>query len=400
MTDRLLGAGTPDLRTHQARWGAVPWRGGPGLLLNGIEESGLLGRGGAGFPAWRKLAAVHEGRRPVVIANAAEGEPASAKDRTLLTRAPHLVLDGLQLAIEAVGATQGHLYTAAGEGAAAARHALDERRAAGTDRVTIRLHVAPDAFVSGEESAAVAAVEGRPAVPRDKLRMVVECGVAGRPTLVQNVETLAHLALVARFGAAWFREVGTPDEPGTFLATVGGSVLAPDVYEAPYGIPVTDLLDLAGGETSRLQAVLVGGYHGAWLPAEALPDLRMSRASLAPWGASPGAGVVVALPEHVCGVVESARIVSYLAGQTAGQCGPCVNGLPAMAATLEAVARGQRSPQLPAQLERLAALVEGRGACSHPDGTVRLVRSTLRTFADEVRHHLAGRCTAAYAYAS
>jgi NADH:ubiquinone oxidoreductase subunit F (NADH-binding) len=400
MTDRLLASAAPDLGSHEARLGPVPWRGGPGLLIATVEDSGLLGRGGAGFPTWRKLAAVRSGRRPVVIANAAEGEPASAKDRVLLTRAPHLVLDGLQLAMEAVGATRGHLYAVSGAAAESGARALEERRAARVDRVPVELQVAPDTFTAGEESAAVSRVEGRRAVPKDRRRMVVEAGVSGRPTLVQNVETLAHLALLARYGAAWFRDLGTRDEPGTFLASVSGAVRAAGVYEAPYGVPLTSLLAQAGGAASPLQAILVGGYHGAWLPAHALAELAMSRAALGPWGAATGAGVVVALPVTACGLIESARIVNYLAGQAAGQCGPCINGLPAMASTLEALARGHRSPGLVAQVERLAVLVEGRGACSHPDGTVRLVRSTLRTFAEEAERHLAGRCGAVYANAS
>jgi NADH:ubiquinone oxidoreductase subunit F (NADH-binding) len=400
MTQRLLAAAAPDLRAHTELLGPVPWRGGPGLLLATIEESGLLGRGGGGFPTWRKLAAVRSGKRPVVIANAAEGEPASAKDRTLLSRAPHLVLDGLQLAIEAVGATRGHVYAPEGPAADAVSRALAERRQARTDRVRVDLHVAPDTFISGEESAAVAHVEGSPALPRDKRLLVAESGVSGRPTLVQNVETLAHLALIARFGAEWFRQVGTREEPGTFLATVSGAIRRPGVYEAPYGVPLASLLAQAGGANEPVQALLVGGYHGAWLPATELAKLTMSRAALRPWGASPGAGIVFALPTRRCGLVESARMVTYLAGQSARQCGPCLNGLPAMARTLESLASARPAHGAADELARLSALVEGRGACAHPDGTVRLVRSTLRTFADEIDHHLAGRCGAAFAKAS
>jgi len=184
---------------------------------------------------------------------------------------------------------------------------------------------APDRFVAGEESAVVAAVEGRRALPRDTPRRVVEAGVRGRPTLVQNVETLAHLALIARHGAGWFRDLGTSDEPGTLLATVSGAVAAPGVQEIPHGLPLRSLVALAGGPSEPVQALLVGGYHGTWLPAS-LVDTPMSRAALRPLGASPGAGVVVVLPLSRCGLVESARIAGYLAEQSAGQCGPCVNG--------------------------------------------------------------------------
>jgi NADH:ubiquinone oxidoreductase subunit F (NADH-binding) len=389
---RLLGDGSAnDLGAHLHRHGQIPWQGGIGQLIRTVEDAGLTGHGGAGFPTWRKLATVAAGERAIVVANGAEGEPASAKDLALLTVAPHLVLDGLQLAAEAVSAERAYVYAPA-RAMATLKAALSQRSAQRRDRTKVELVEAPDTFISGQESAAIARIEGQPALPRDNRRLVVESGLHGAPTLVQNVETLAHLALLARHGAAWFRELGTREEPGTFLATLSGAVAVPGVYEAPYGVPLAHLLDLAGGPSAPLQAVLIGGYHGVWLPAAA--DLPVSRAGLRPHGGSPGAGVVVALSRSQCGLVESAKITNYLAGQTAGQCGPCLNGLPRMADTLAQLARGDRNQHLPAQVERLAGLVTGRGACHHPDGTARLVRSTLQTFAGEVRLHLTGRCSA------
>ncbi|HKT04442.1 MAG TPA: NADH-ubiquinone oxidoreductase-F iron-sulfur binding region domain-containing protein, partial [Rugosimonospora sp.] len=347
-------------------------------------------------------------RRPVVIGNGAEGEPASAKDRTLLTRAPHLVLDGLQLAAEAVGAGSTYLYVA-GDLADQLRGVLATRTATGWDRVKVDVVVAPETFLAGEESTAVSWIEGKPALPRDKVRLVVESGVRRAPTLVQNVETLAHLALLARYGPDWFRQAGTAAEPGTFLATLSGAVSVPGVYEVPYGIPLSSLLARAGGQSAPLRGVLVGGYHGTWLPPAVDPEL--SRAGLAPYGASPGAGVVVALPSSTCGLVESARVARYLADQSAGQCGPCLNGLPRLADTLIRLARSERDPGehsrsralaeagtphassgLAAEVERLSGLVTGRGACHHPDGSVRFIRSALRVFANDIPAHLAGTC--------
>jgi NADH:ubiquinone oxidoreductase subunit F (NADH-binding) len=390
----LLGAAAPDLEAHLRRNGALPWQGGPGRLLPALQAAGLSGRGGAAFPTWRKLAAVAgaAGRRPVVVGNGAEGEPASVKDRTLLSCALHLVLDGLQLAAEAVGATSGYLYVGDPAAATAVRRALAQRTAAGWDRLAVEVVEAPDWFVAGEESAVVAAIEGRRALPRDKRRRVTEAGVHGRPTLVQNVETLAHQALIARRGPGWFRSQGTAEEPGTFLATLAGTVAAPGVYELPHGIPLREALARAGGATVELRAVLVGGYHGAWVPAVD-SGVPLSRAGLRPYGASPGAGLLLALPATGCGLRESARIAQYLAGQSAGQCGPCVNGLPRLAGTLARLASGDRDPGLVAEVRRLTGLVAGRGACHHPDGTARFVLSTLRTFDDEVRRHLAGFCT-------
>jgi NADH:ubiquinone oxidoreductase subunit F (NADH-binding) len=386
----LLSLAAASLSEHAQRTGRLPWQGPGGRLIGQLERAGLTGRGGAGFPTWRKLAAVAIGERPVVIGNGAEGEPASAKDRTLLTRAPHLVLDGLQLAAEAVGAADCYLYVPA-QIADHARRAMAERT--GRDRFAVTLVEAPDTFIAGEESAVIARIAGRRALPTDKIDLVVRSGLRGRPTLVQNVETLAHLAVIAHRGPAAFRRSGTEAEPGSFLATVGGAVAAPGVYEAPYGIRLGGLLDLAGGPATPLSAVLVGGYHGAWLPIADAMSAPMSRAGLAPFGATPGAGVVHALPASYCGLVETARITGYLAAQSARQCGPCLNGLPMMARTLHRLAAGERDPGLPDQLARLAELVVNRGACHHPDGTVRLVRSALRVFAAEIDLHLAGRCS-------
>ncbi|MFF5294147.1 NADH-ubiquinone oxidoreductase-F iron-sulfur binding region domain-containing protein [Paractinoplanes globisporus] len=374
----LSGDGTLD--HHLARHGRLPLLDGS-QIIGMARDASLTGRGGAGFPMWRKLGAVAaSGRPPVVIANGAEGEPLSGKDRVLLTRQPHLVLDGLQLVARAVGARAAHLYAPA-KLLPGLRKVLADRRGAGLDPLPVTPTVAPDAFVAGEESAAASAVAGRGAVPSDKRVRVVETG-----TLVQNVETLAHLALIARHGPGWFLSAGT------FLATVSGAVARPSVVEAEYGVPLGELIAAAGGPTFELQAVLVGGYHGGWVPADL--SLPVSQSALAPFGASPGAGVVLALPAHACGLAETAKIAGYLADQVSGQCGPCVNGLPRMAWTLADLAARRPRPGLPGEVARLAALVTGRGACRHPDGTARLIVSAMRTFEADVAAHLAGRCLA------
>ncbi len=387
---RLLpGTATHDLETHHDLHGPLPWPSDPTALIKAVEAAGLTGRGGAGFPTWRKLAAVRAGNRPVVVANAAETEPASRKDRTLMAEAPHLVLDGLQLAAEVVGAQQAYLYANAESNLAAL---LDRRREVNWDRIPVTVLISPNDFVAGEESAVIAAVEGRPALPRDKRVLVAESGVRGNATLVQNVETLAHLALIARHGPRWFREMGTDDDPGTFLATISGCVVSPGVREFPYGVPLGATLHAVGGPTAVVQAVLVGGFHGAWVPPDA--TIPITRRTLHPFLAAPGAGLVMALPVDACGLVASALVADYLADQSAGQCGPCRIGLPQMAQALRQLADGERSTVLAGRMERLAAAVSGRGACHHPDGTARFVRSTLRAFKREVDLHLAGGCRA------
>jgi NADH:ubiquinone oxidoreductase subunit F (NADH-binding) len=390
---RVLAATASHVDVHLTRLGPLP-RLGPDLIPL-LRESGLLGRGGAAFPTWRKLDAVAGRRRAVVVANGAEGEPASAKDRLLLRTAPHLVLDGLALVADAVDASRVYLYVPA-ELASAAAAAVRARRS--QDRVTPRVVVAPDAFVAGEETAVVSRLSGRAALPTDKFLLPVQAGVDGRPTVVDNVETLAHVALIARYGASWFRQVGTDDDPGTFLATVSGDVDAAGVHELPYGVQLRGVLAAAGGSRSRLQAVLVGGFHGAWLPWPDAAEVPVSRAGLGSFGAAPGAGVVVALPANRCGVEATARLVGYLAGQGAGQCGPCLFGLPRLAAAIRQLASrpstGSSAAGATEEVRRLVGLVDGRGACRHPDGTARLVRSAVTAFSDDVRAHESGRCLA------
>lgn len=395
---RLLPrAGQPgdDLAAHLGRHGPVPYRGGVGRLIPDVRAAGLTGRGGAAFPTYRKLEAVAAAGqgRAVVVGNAAEGEPASHKDEALLRLAPHLVLDGLQLAAEAAGAARAVLYVRRESRAAGRldRH-LTQRLARGLDRIAVEVVPAPPRFLAGEESALASRVSGGAALPQFTPPRVFERGVGGRPTLVQNVETLAHLALIARHGPDWFRAAGTPEEPGTMLCTLRQADGSVTVAEAAIGTPLASLLDL-GPDT----VVLVGGYHGAWIPAAHASGLRLTNTMLRPLGAFLGAGVLAALPADRCGLAETARVARYLALESAGQCGPCLNGLPRIAAALAELAglAGRRpDPRVLPDLSRWAGLVEGRGACHHPDGTVRFVRSALRVFAAEVRQHQRGRCSA------
>jgi len=369
-----------DLRAHYARNGQARCRGP--ALIRAVREAGLTGRGGAAFPAHVKLAAVAQaGGRKVAVANGAEGEPASAKDAALLYHAPHLVLDGLQLAAEAVGAAEAYLYTDP-------RHAGPVERclAERADDIPVTLVEAPPRFLSGQETALASRVSGGLGLPTFSFARVSERGVNGAPTLVQNVETLAHLALIARHGPGWFRRKGTPAEPGTTLITINadGHQI---VTEAELGTPLASLITDGA-------AVLIGGYHGTWLPMAAALTLTLDNQALSRHHAALGAGVLAILPHHACGLIETARVVRYLAAESAGQCGPCLNGLPRIAVAMAELAGPQPRRGTVQAVERWAGLVTGRGACHHPDGTVRLVRSALRVFGAEIRRHAEGRCSA------
>ena len=388
------GGGPATLAGHLARHGRLP-RAGPDTgrraeFIAEVGRAGLTGRGGAGFPTARKLAAVAAGHgRPVVIGNGTEGEPASAKDKVLLACEPHLVLDGMVFAAELTGARRALIVVHP-----AVREIVDaavaERSRAGCDPVRVRVLTAAGRFVAGEASALVNWVEhGRP-VPTRVPPRISERGLGGCPTLVQNVETLAHLALIARYGAAWFRSLGTPAEPGSMLVTATGAVQRPAVYEIGIGAAVGDVLALAGGPAAELTALLIGGYSGTWVDQAAAMTLPFSAAGLRPAGGSPGAGLLAALPAGVCGLAETARVARYLAAESAGQCGPCVFGLGSIAAELEALAAGRRFDL--ARLHRWLSQVDGRGACHHPDGAFRMIRSALAVFAPELAQHARGWC--------
>jgi NADH:ubiquinone oxidoreductase subunit F (NADH-binding) len=386
------GAGLPE---HHAQFGALPALAGADLVA-ALNASGLTGRGGAGFPAGRKMASV-SGRNPVVIGNGAEGEPLSYKDAALLSRAPHLVLDGLNVAAAAVAADKVFIYLPS-RLVSTMQDALEERAAARMDRYRVTAVEAAEGFISGEESAVVRRIEGGPALPRDRTVLTTASGVRGRPTLVNNVETLAHIALIARYGPKWFRSIGDLTQPGSMLVTLSGAVNKRCVIEVPTGAVLTDVIARYGFSDPRtVRAVLLGGYHGSWIPTDGLAGIRLSTSALAPLGASPGAGIVHALGRDECGLARTADILGYLADQSARQCGPCRNGLPRLADVFDDLAYGQVDDGLLEEAHRMCDLVDGRGSCRHPDGTARLARSALHAFASDITHHRHGRCEAAIA---
>ena len=378
------------LAEHERCYGPLP--AATSRFIDVVDASGLTGRGGAGFPAGRKMRGVAAGRgRKVVVANGSEGEPASSKDRLLLTRLPHLVLDGMVLAAEAVGADRAHLCVHEHETYLIA--SLDEAVAERRDAVRIQVTGIPGRYVSSEQSAIVQYLNGGPAKPTHSPPRPHERGVRGLPTLVNNVETLAHLALIARRGHRWFRSAGLPAAPGSMLATVSGAVCRPGVYEIELGTPLGEVLSFAGGPAEPVSALLVGGYFGAWLPAQVAWPLPLTHAALRAAGGALGAGIIVALPESSCLIAETARVVRYMAGESAGQCGPCVFGLPALADALADLAFHGGRCRVLGQLDALLPLVERRGACRHPDGVTQFIRSALRTAAaDARRHDAAGPC--------
>lgn len=390
-------AGAEPLAAHAARLGPRP-RGDARTIVE-LQEARLRGRGGAAFPTWRKWQAVAERARAraYVVVNGAEAEPSSWKDRVLLAARPHLVLDGAALAAEAVGASEVMVYVnrTAREAQAALESAVAERRSVRADSVPFRLVGAPARYVAGEESAAVRFINAGEAKPTFTPPRPYERGVKGAPTLVQNVETLALAALVARFGGRWLQGVGTGAAPGPMLLTIAGAVGHPGVYEVAQGTSLARAVELAGGDPNRAPAILLGGYFGNWIPGWQAASLPLEQDALAAAGLRLGCGAIFVLPEGACGLTETARIVNYLAGESARQCGPCLRGLATLAQTISAIATGRAArDQLPALEHWAAQLAHGRGACKHPDGAVALLQNALQVFSEDVTLHLRhGACS-------
>jgi NADH:ubiquinone oxidoreductase subunit F (NADH-binding) len=377
-----------NLAEHRQRHGPVPWHvfAGEGSLIDTIEAAGLTGRGGAGFPTAAKMRAVARGgRKTVVLANGCEAEPLSGKDAALLSLAPHLVLDGLMLAAGALGADEARIclhHNASTHVSAALRERHD-------DPVRVEIVAVPARYVASEESALVNFINTGDARPTVTPPRPAERGVHGRPTLVLNVDTLAQIAVVARIGAAAYRATRTT------LVTLTGAVRHPGVYEVPARTTVRHALERAGACVERPQAVLVGGYAGTWLAYRDAVNLPLNQEDLRAAGVSIGAATLHVLPASRCGITETAEILEYLAAESARQCGPCMFGLPAIAADFAELSRGHAPGGDLRRLRTRLRQITGRGACAHPDGAVRLAASAIRVFDADIAAHVSARaCTA------
>ncbi len=378
--------GRLDLMAHEMEHGPIgPME--PANLLRLAEAIQLKGKGGAGFPFYRKFKAVLESCErqdlpAVVVVNATEGEPASWKDKVLLTRAPHLILDGAALAAYALDAEEIVLCVADDLiGRDSLTDALAERRMpVPTSIVTV-----PHRFISGEGGALVNGINGLPHIPPGTKKRSSDSGVRNLPTLLSNAETYAQVAIAARLGPYEYAALGTDDEPGTVLLTVTGQAKRAAVVECAAGTPLRDILDLC--EVPEGPGILMGGYHGRWITWEAAQRAEITRKSLTSVGGTLGAGIIIPLGRDTCPLGEAAQVVRYLAGESAGQCGPCKRGLPDLARAVDLAVSGSA----PVEVVRAAAGdVKGRGACSHPDGTSRFALSAMEVFADDLRQHTTG----------
>jgi NADH-quinone oxidoreductase subunit F len=381
--------GTETLAEYRARGGysgleTVQQRGGA-WLRGEVAASLLRGRGGASFPTARKweLAAAATADRKYVVANGGEHEPGSAKDRVLVERHPHAVLEGLLLAGLATGASHGYLYLIEDMHGprAAAEAALGELRAAGLLPFPVDVHLGPPTYVAGEETAALAAIEGQPAKPRKKPPFPGEAGLWGKPTTVNNVETLAHVAWIARHGGAAFAAIGTADSKGTLLFTLSDAVRRPGVYELPFGASYRQLLDNHGGglRHGRVVRAILPAMSCGFLLAEHL-DVPIAYETLRPLGTSPGCGGVRIVDDATDVVALTLEIAQFFMREQCGQCPPCRMETNQFVHILQGVQAG-KGPGFAEKLQKLAEFSRKKGFCSLIEMAAAPVLSAVRCFA-------------------
>ena len=369
------------LQAHRRQYGEPP-RLTLDALSAMIQSVGVRGRGGAAFPFATKLSAAASGKRPLLVVNLSEGEPASAKDSALALTRPHLILDGALVTARALGTRELHVIVPgdrplAGE---AMRLAIAER----SDGLKVRVHEAEPRFVAGQARAVLELMSGRPNLPVTAWTPEAIKGHRGRPTLLSNAETWAQIGRLALRGPHAYRRHGLQAEPGTTLLTLASTTEVPRVIEVEYGARLRDVLPAE----RHGRPLLIGGFHGSWASWPTVASASVSVERMISMGIPLGAGVLLSAGDRECPVALTSRIVDHLAGQSAGRCGPCFNGLPALSAAVRAVHDGYGGTE---RLDELAAVLVRRGACAHPDGTIRLVRSLLTAFPADVAAHAAGR---------
>jgi NADH-quinone oxidoreductase subunit F len=357
----------------------------PEALIERAVASGLRGRGGGWFPAGRKWRAVRvEGGEPLVVANGAEGEPGSYKDRWVMIRRPGDVLRGLALAARAVGAREAVVFLK-GSFAAAAAAIEGALAASAPDGLEVTLQRGDDSYIVGEETALLEALEGRRAWPRPKPPLPAAVGFAGRPTLVQNVETLARAEAALADPEGFRRDERT-------LVTLWGDVRRPGVREIRLGAPIAKVLDEAGGPTETPGLVFPGGPAGPPLGAAEL-DVPLEPEALRAAGSALGTGAILVIGESACPVAVAASIASFFERENCGQCPPCTVGTGRLAHVLRGLETGVARASDLADLPGVAAFMSDHGYCAHCRTAATVATGLARRLAREVEAHLAeGGC--------
>ncbi|TMA08910.1 MAG: NADH-quinone oxidoreductase subunit F [Deltaproteobacteria bacterium] len=380
----------------------------PQKIIAEVEAAGLRGRGGAGFPTGKKwlLTAQNEERPHYVVLNGGEDEPGSKKDRLLMENLPHLVIEGVILTSYAVGATNAYLYINQQYGAAiqSMTDALSEAKDAGycgehilgTDfSLEIFLTSAPPNYVAGEDTAALEVIEGKQPLPRQKPPFPATAGLFGKPTAVNNVETLANVPPIVANGHQWYRSFGTAESPGTMIFSLDEEVNRPGIYELPFGTPLRFLIEQCGGEVKNnkaIKAIQPGGPSSAFLLPDKI-DLSLDHDSVRAAGSSIGCGVIHLVMEGTCMVEEALRIAEFFAAECCGQCPACRMETNVLATMLKKAQQGQGGQPLLEQFGKVISFNKGKGFCNLINMPAPPIESALSLFRSDFECHLAnGRC--------
>ncbi|MCX6561455.1 MAG: 4Fe-4S binding protein [Candidatus Aminicenantes bacterium] len=375
-------------------------------VIDEIKASGLRGRGGAGFPTGIKwqLGRDAAGRPKYVVCNADEGDPGAYMDRGLLEGNPHSVLEGMIIGAYAVGASEGYVYVRAEYPLAVAniRRAIERARELGLlgenilgseVHFDVQVVQGAGAFVSGEETALIASIEGRRPHPRQRPPYPAESGLWGRPTTINNVETWASVVPIIDRGAGWFASVGTEKSKGTKIFSLVGRVRRTGLVEVPMGVSLRDIIDDIGGGAlpgRTLKAVQTGGPSGGCLPAAGL-GVAVDFEALARAGSIMGSGGLIAMDDRSCMVDVARFFLGFAAEESCGKCAPCRIGTRLMRGILDRIVAGLAVNSDLDRLEALAVTVQAASLCGLGRTSANPVLSTLRYFRDEYRAHVEDR---------
>jgi NADH-quinone oxidoreductase subunit F len=382
----------------------------PQDIIQEVTDAGLRGRGGAGFPTGKKWALTREcAEQPrYLVLNGGEDEPGSKKDRMLMENLPHLVLEGVILGAYAIGSSKAYLYINANYQAGIKRitDALAEAKAAGYWGQTIlgsdfsldiEIVPAPHNYVAGEDTAALEVIEGKKPWPRQKPPFPVTMGLFGKPTSVNNVETLANVPPIILHGAPWYRGFGTAESPGTMIFSLNEDVNRPGIYELPFGTPLRYLIEACGGgikDGKKIKAIMPAAPSSAFLPADKL-DTPLDHTSMREAGSALGCGVVRLIPEGTCMVEEVLKISEFFTVESCGQCPACRMETNTLTALLKKVQQGQGGPPVLEQFGKILAFNKGKGFCNLIAMPGPPIESALKLFPEDFQAHLAtGKCPA------
>jgi len=377
-------------------------------IIEELKTSSLRGRGGAGFPTglkWSFMPRTAPGQK-YIVCNSDEGEPGTCKDRDIMRYNPHQLIEGMIIAGYTIGASAGYNYIRGEfwEPYERVEAALEEARTAGLLGKNIlgsgfdfelHNHLGAGAYICGEETALLESLEGKKGQPRFKPPFPAGYGLYGKPTTINNTETLASVPVILQHGGQWFLELGKPNNGGTKLFSVSGHVNNPGNFEVPLGIPFAELLELAGGmrDGRKLKAVIPGGSSVPVLPADVIMDTDMDYDSLAKAGSMLGAGSVIVMDETTCMVDALARLSHFYFEESCGQCTPCREGTGWLSRVIHRIEHGQGKQEDMDLLDDVASRIAGRTICALGDAAAMPVQSFLQHFRDEFQYHIDhGKC--------